>query len=121
MNFIDDAEAVLGELERFYEPLPPAMRGLTAEVAGQAATAHATPSATAQLNAIPYAIVCIDEIGRIVAANATAEEMLGCSLTRLHHRRLPDVLHCEDDRLLHRVIHTEDTLVIHGIAVRPSA
>ena len=94
------------------------MCGLTTEIAGQAATPRATPSATAQLNAIPYAIVCIDEIGRILAANAAAEELLGCSLTRLHNRHLPDVLHCEDDRLLHRMIHTEGTLVIHGIAVR---
>ena len=62
-------------------------------------TIAGAPDARAQLAALIFAVLLLDEDDRIVEANHAAEEMLGRSARKLAEKRFWDVVGIADHRL----------------------
>lgn len=80
-------------------------------------TAVGVPDARAQLSALIFAVLLLDEDDTIVEANHAAEEMLGRSARKLCEKRLWDVVGISDQRLTDNLSATDARIVARGVTI----
>ncbi len=75
------------------------------------------PDPTAQIAGLIFAVLLVSHDGRIVEANAAAEDMLDCSARRLIGRRLVDVVEIGDERVRDNLEATEVQMIARGVSL----
>ncbi|HBQ54296.1 MAG TPA: PAS domain-containing sensor histidine kinase, partial [Erythrobacter sp.] len=75
------------------------------------------PDARAQLAAMIFAVLLLDEDDRIVEANYAAEEMLGRSARKLSEKRFWDVVGIADERLTERLSSVDAQVIARGVTI----
>jgi len=75
----------------------------------------ARPENQALFNSLVFAALLIDEEGRIVECNPSAESMLGRSAKRLISRAIQEIVVIKDDRVMARFSHIESALVAREV------
>ncbi len=106
VNFIDDPDQVLGELERFYDPFLAAARCV-----------NERPDARSQIAGLLFAVLLLDRDGAIVEANAAAENLFGLSERKLIGRALLDELDVGNATLAKQLREDDAKLVARDVAV----
>ncbi len=76
------------------------------------------PDAAAQIGGLLFAVVLIDPETRIAEANHAAENLLGQSSKRLIGNLVHDVAQLLDDRVLERIMATDDAVVARDVSLR---
>ena len=82
-------------------------------------TIAGAPDARAQLAALIFAVLLLDEDDRIVEANHAAEEMLGRSARKLAEKRFWDVVGIADHRLGDRLSLSDAQVIARGVTIAP--
>lgn len=77
----------------------------------------AAPGARAQLAALIFAVLLLDEDDTIVEANHAAEEMLGRSARKLSEKRFWDVVGIADQRLCDRLASSDAQVIARGVTI----
>jgi two-component system nitrogen regulation sensor histidine kinase GlnL len=80
-------------------------------------TIAGAPDARAQLAALIFAVLLLDEDDRIVEANHAAEEMLGRSARKLAEKRFWDVVGIADHRLGDRLSLSDAQVIARGVTI----
>ena len=80
-------------------------------------TIAGAPGARAQLAALIFAVLLLDEDDRIVEANHAAEEMLGRSARKLAEKRFWDVVGIADHRLGDRLSLSDAQVIARGVTI----
>ncbi len=75
------------------------------------------PGARAQLAALIFAVLLLDEDDTIVEANHAAEEMLGRSARKLSEKRFWDVVGIADERLCERLATADAQVIARGVTI----
>lgn len=75
------------------------------------------PDAAAQIAGLIFAVVLVDDQGKIAEANAAAEEMLDRSAQRLVGTTLFDVVTVDDERVRDSLIAADTQLIARGIVL----
>lgn len=76
------------------------------------------PDAEAQLAGLAFAMLLLDETGRIAEANHAAEDLIGRSATRMVSVAVTEVIEFADTRIIDRLADEEARLVARGVAAR---
>jgi two-component system nitrogen regulation sensor histidine kinase GlnL len=85
--------------------------------AGAAAGAEALPSARTQISALVFALLLVDEAGRIAEANHATENLLGVSAKRLVGTLLTERLGIRDPRVAQRLAANDGALVVRDLTL----
>jgi two-component system, NtrC family, nitrogen regulation sensor histidine kinase GlnL len=80
-------------------------------------TSTGAPDARAQLAALIFAVLLLDEDDNIVEANHAAEEMLGRSARKLCEKRFWDVIGISDERLSERLSTVDAQVIARGVTI----
>ena len=80
-------------------------------------TIAGAPDARAQLAALIFAVLLLDEDDNIVEANHAAEEMLGRSARKLCEKRFWDVIGISDERLSERLATVDAQVIARGVTI----
>ncbi|WP_421991454.1 two-component system sensor histidine kinase NtrB [Qipengyuania sp.] len=78
------------------------------------------PDARAQIAALIFAVLLLDEDDRIVEANHAAEEMLGRSARKLCEKRIWDVVGISDQRLSDKLSTSDSQVIARGVTIATS-
>lgn len=75
------------------------------------------PDAAAQIAGLIFAVLLLDDHGRVVEANPAAEELLGRSAHRLLRTRLQDLIGLDDERLRASLGKADTQVIARGIGI----
>ncbi len=75
------------------------------------------PDAAAQIGGLIFAVLLLDDHGRVVEANPAAEELLGRSAHRLLRNRLQDLIGLEDERLRMSLGQSDTQVIARGVGI----
>lgn len=77
------------------------------------------PDAAAQISGLVFAVLLLDDEGRVVEANPASEELLGRSAARLLRSRLVEVIRIDNDRLRQSLHDSDAQVIARGVSIDP--
>lgn len=78
------------------------------------------PGPAAQIGGMIFAVLLIDDEGRVAEANQAAETLLGLSASRMLGKKVDTVLRLRDERVIERLQAGDGALVARDVALRVS-